>query len=75
MELLSTLGLLLLLYLGLVFLRPKLNFPAERGEGDAALKDKSLMIVFGSGGHTTEMLMMLEQIDLSKYKRVFFVVA
>ena len=37
------------------------------------LKTKSLMVVFGSGGHTTEMLLMLEQLKVEKYKRVEFV--
>ena len=31
------------------------------------------MVVFGSGGHTTEMLLMLEQLKVEKYKRVEFV--
>jgi hypothetical protein len=33
------------------------------------------MVVFGSGGHTTEMLMMLETLNMSLYRRVEFVVA
>ena len=33
------------------------------------------MVVFGSGGHTTEMLMMLETIKLQRYRQVFFVLA
>ena len=37
------------------------------------LKRKTLMIVFGSGGHTTEMLMMLEKFDVNRYGRVIFV--
>ena len=37
------------------------------------LKRKTLMIVFGSGGHTTEMLMMLEKFDANRYGRVIFV--
>jgi beta-1,4-N-acetylglucosaminyltransferase len=31
------------------------------------------MIVFGSGGHTTEMLLMLKSINFNLYNRVFFV--
>ena len=31
------------------------------------------MIVFGSGGHTTEMLMMFEKFDVNRYGRVVFV--
>lgn len=33
------------------------------------------MVVFGSGGHTTEMLLMLEHIQLQLYGRVYFVIA
>lgn len=33
------------------------------------------MIVFGSGGHTSEMLMMLEKLQTEKYGRVYFVIA
>lgn len=36
-------------------------------------KDKVLLVVFGSGGHTTEMLLMLQTIDTSKYGVVHFV--
>lgn len=41
------------------------------------LKDKKLMVVFGSGGHTTEMLLMLTKANLfqfEKYGRVQFVI-
>jgi hypothetical protein len=43
------------------------------------LKNKTLMIVFGSGGHTTEMLLMLtkkgtHEFDFTKYKEVHFVI-
>lgn len=33
----------------------------------------SLMIVLGSGGHTAEMLYMLQNYDFGKYKKVYFV--
>ena len=39
------------------------------------LKTKKLMVLFGSGGHTTEMLMMLKTLNVSKYDQVVFVVA
>ena len=44
-----------------------------------ALKQKTLMIVLGSGGHTTEMLLMLtrkntHQFEFNKYKEVHFVI-
>ena len=32
------------------------------------------MVVFGSGGHTTEMLLMLEGLKVEKYGKVVFVV-
>lgn len=32
------------------------------------------MIVFGSGGHTTEMLLMIKDINFSLYKKVTFVI-
>ena len=41
------------------------------------LKTKKLMVVFGSGGHTTEMLLMLtksNEFDFSKYQEVQFVI-
>ena len=43
------------------------------------LAQKSLLIVFGSGGHTTEMLLMLaskekHEFDFSKYKEVHFLI-
>ena len=38
------------------------------------LKDKSIMVIFGSGGHTTEMLLMLQNTNIfQKYKHVHFV--
>ena len=40
----------------------------------AALSTKCLMVVFGSGGHTTEMLHMLQGLEVGKYGRVCFVV-
>lgn len=33
------------------------------------------MLVFGSGGHTTELLLMLESLNVAVYKHVFVVVA
>ena len=34
---------------------------------------KKMMVVFGSGGHTTEMLLMLNKLDFNNYKHVYFV--
>ena len=33
------------------------------------------MIIFGSGGHTSEMLAMIKELDASKYHPIFFVTA
>ena len=38
-------------------------------------KGRSLMVIFGSGGHTTEMLLMLEALDPKKYTQIHIVVA
>jgi hypothetical protein len=41
------------------------------------LKQKSLMIVFGSGGHTSEMLMMIDSSHsniFKKYGHIYFVI-
>ena len=39
------------------------------------LKGKSIMIIFGSGGHTTEMLLMIQQINIfERYKHVHFII-
>lgn len=37
------------------------------------LKDKTLLVIFGSGGHTTEMLLMLKTLNPAKYGSVHFV--
>src|SRR5689334_11511824 len=34
---------------------------------------KSIMIVLGSGGHTGELLTMLQKLDLNKFYQIFFV--
>jgi beta-1,4-N-acetylglucosaminyltransferase len=41
----------------------------------SSLSDKSIMIIFGSGGHTTEMLLMLESLNLSAYRHVHLIIA
>lgn len=38
------------------------------------LKQSHVMVVFGSGGHTTEMLLMIKNIDFNKYGRITFVI-
>lgn len=35
----------------------------------------SCMIIFGSGGHTTEMIRTIQQIDIKKYSPMYFVIA
>ena len=49
------------------------NFEKEKNNPLAVLETKSLMIVLGSGGHTTEMLHMLSTLHVEKYGRVTFV--
>jgi fructoselysine-6-P-deglycase FrlB-like protein len=39
------------------------------------LSKQTLMFVFGSGGHTTELLLMLESLNISNYKHVHLVIA
>ena len=41
----------------------------------SALSDKTLIVIFGSGGHTTEMLLMLESLNVSTYRRVHLIIA
>lgn len=38
-------------------------------------KNKSLMIIFGSGGHTGELILMLKKLDFSKFSDCYFVSA
>lgn len=40
----------------------------------STLNTKKVMVVFGSGGHTTEMLLMLNTIDFKAYRQVYFVI-
>ena len=40
----------------------------------STLNTKKVMVVFGSGGHTTEMLLMLNEIDFKAYRQVYFVI-
>lgn len=35
----------------------------------------SLMLIFGSGGHTTELLMTFKNFDFQKWKNIYFVKA
>ena len=61
---------LLLWYLALVAIRLVLAMLGRK----RSPKDKSLLVIFGSGGHTTEMLLMLQTLDPNKYGRVHFVI-
>ena len=38
------------------------------------LSDKTLMVVLGSGGHTTEMLHMLDGLKVERYGHVYFII-
>lgn len=37
------------------------------------LNNKSIMIVLGSGGHTGELLIMLQNLDFNKFSNIFFI--
>lgn len=47
--------------------------------GSALKKDKaqkkSMMLIFGSGGHTTELLMTFKNFDFNQWKNIYFVKA
>ena len=44
------------------------------GDRDKRVTKKKIMIVFGSGGHTTEMILMLEKLNFQSYKEYVFVI-
>ena len=80
--LLSTLSTLVYYYylvmIPLALLSWALSLTSTRNKKEA-LARKTLMIVFGSGGHTTEMLLMLcskdrHEFEFKKYKEVHFVI-
>ena len=58
-----------------LLLTKKLLFNRGFTDKEQRLKTKKLMVLLGSGGHTTEMLMMLKTLNVSKYGKVVFVVA
>lgn len=63
------------LALGVLLLRKV--FSSGKKSRVETLKEKKLMLVFGSGGHTTELLLMLtktNQFEFSKYRQVQFVI-
>lgn len=50
---------------------------SNEGNRQLRLTTKNIMVVFGSGGHTTEMLMMLasgKQCIFEKYNHIYFVI-
>lgn len=44
-------------------------------KGTQPLSEKTLMIIFGSGGHTTEMLLMLESLNVQNYRHIYLIIA
>ena len=44
------------------------------GQGKLSKKDKKLMVIIGSGGHTTEMLLMLQTLNPQNYGALHFIV-
>ena len=63
----TLLQILLVIYFSLVAYGLTIKYILKR-------KSSRLMIVFGSGGHTTEMLLMLKNINFKKYDRVTLII-
>jgi beta-1,4-N-acetylglucosaminyltransferase len=69
--LIPLLQLLLVYYSLIITFNTLRRYMLEERDGLAA---KKLMIVFGSGGHTTEMLLMLKRIKFDSYQSVTFII-
>ncbi len=69
--LIPLLQLLLVYYSLIITFNTLRRYMLEERDGLAA---KKLMIVFGSGGHTTEMLLMLKTIKFESYRSVTFII-
>ena len=69
--LIPLLQLLLVYYSLIITFNTLRRYMLEERDGLAA---KKLMIVFGSGGHTTEMLLMLKRIKFDSYQSVIFII-
>jgi hypothetical protein len=50
-----------------VFISGKLN--------KSASNKKTMMLIFGSGGHTTELLMTFKNFDFTQWQKIYFVKA
>lgn len=70
-KLITTLFYLFVIYYSLAIIRIFLSIVF--GVYESTIYEKRLMVVFGSGGHTTEMLLMLKTLDFKIYREVFFV--
>lgn len=47
----------------------------EKGLHPVVTPPLSCMVIFGSGGHTTEMLRMIQHLSPSKYSPIYFILA
>jgi beta-1,4-N-acetylglucosaminyltransferase len=69
-------GLVVLFFAVAIFvIRLSMCLPAFRRPRKTLRKSVSAMVVWGSGGHTTEMLRLIQHLDTSKYMPMTFVVA
>lgn len=59
----TLIGIYALRYVQLKFKRRNVNKP------------ETIMIIFGSGGHTSEMMMILKDFDFNEYKTIYFLKA
>lgn len=64
--------ILILLGLRSLLVIPQFGLSGSSGKN---LKDKSLMVLLGSGGHTGEMLRLMETVDKSQLKQVQWIIS
>lgn len=67
---------LLALVIRLMYVLPSTNSPpqvSEMGKFDSLIQGSNIMVFLGSGGHTGEMMKLVEKIDISKFSRIWAV--
>lgn len=69
------LGVLLLLLIRVAVVIPSLNTERKQKVSQEKLKDKLLVVLLGSGGHTGEMLRLMETVDVGKLGKVKWIVS
>ena len=72
MEFLSTLFIIIVLYYVMAIIYNLMS--VYLGVSKPPLRESHIMVVFGSGGHTTEMLLLLKNFNFMKYGAVTFVI-